>query len=251
MAGQPLSEREIQLYRDCTARQALMNTAAQFIYMISGRRSGKSAFLAMVAVYQAIFKDWRKHLSPGELAVVLIVAADREQAKIVKRYCSGILNTSALLKKFIAIDNAESIELTNNVVIEVVTCSYRSVRGRSICVALLDEAAFFRSDELVTPDYEVLNATRAAMATFGSAGLLIVSSSPYAKKGILYQGYKDFYGKDDDKTLVWKSPSWIMNPSLPQDWIDGEYARDAAAASAELGSDFRADIDRLHLARVD
>ena len=127
--------------------------------------------------------------------------------------------------------------------IEVVTCSYRSVRGRSIAVGLLDEAAFFRTDESVTPDFEVLNAVTAGMATFGDAGLTIISSSPYAKRGIVYQGYTEYHGKDDPRTLVWKSPSWTMNPSLSQRWIDGEFARDQASAEAELGANFRNDID--------
>ena len=88
-------------------------TNAQFIYLIAGRRSGKSFFIALCAVYQALFKDWRKHLSPGERAVILIVAADREQAKIVKRYCSGILEHSPLLKQFVTVDNADSLEPIN------------------------------------------------------------------------------------------------------------------------------------------
>ena len=248
MSGLPLDEREIKLYRECTARQRqrvrrAVQRAVQFAYLICGRRSGKSFFLALVAIFQALFKNWRQYLSPGERAVVLIVAADREQAKIVKRYCSGILTASPLLKQFVVTDNADSIELSNNVIIEVVTCSYRTVRGRSVCVALLDEAAFFRSDESVNPDYEVLNAVRAAMATFGDEGVVIISSSPYSKKGIVWEGYTNNYGKDDDRTLLWKAASWTMNPSLSQRWIDDEYERDRAAAEAELGADFRSDLD--------
>ncbi len=34
-----------------------------------------------------------------------------------------------------------------------------------------------------------------------------------------------------------------MNPSLSQRWIDGEFARDQASAEAELGANFRNDID--------
>ena len=42
--------------------------------------------MALIAVFQAVFKDWRKHLSPGERAIVLLVAADREQAKILHQH---------------------------------------------------------------------------------------------------------------------------------------------------------------------
>jgi pimeloyl-ACP methyl ester carboxylesterase len=49
--------------------------------------------MALIAVFLAVFRDWRKYLSPGERAIVLLVAADREQAKILHRYCQGILRS--------------------------------------------------------------------------------------------------------------------------------------------------------------
>jgi hypothetical protein len=52
--------------------------------------------MALVACYLACFRDWRKYLSPGERAIVLLVAADREQAKILHRYCQGILSPPLL-----------------------------------------------------------------------------------------------------------------------------------------------------------
>jgi hypothetical protein len=61
------------------------------------------------------------------------------------------------------------------VTIEVVTRSYRSVRGRSVCVAVLDELAFWRDDDSANPDSEVLNAVRASMATFGGDAMVISS----------------------------------------------------------------------------
>lgn len=71
---------------------------------------------------------------------------------------------------------ADAIELRGSVVIEVVTRSYRAVRGRSVAVALLDELSFWRSDDSANPDSEVLAAVRPAMATFwrrwhGDSGL--------------------------------------------------------------------------------
>ena len=41
----------------------------------------------------------------------------------------------------------ESIELSNNVDIEVHTNSYRGVRGRSLLCAIFDEVAFWRSED--------------------------------------------------------------------------------------------------------
>ena len=103
--------------------------------------------MALIAVFLAV----RKYLSPGERAIVLLVAADREQAKILHRYCQGILSPP-LLESHVLNVTASEIELKGAVTIEVVTRSYRTVRGRSVCVAILDELAFWREDDSANPD---------------------------------------------------------------------------------------------------
>ena len=80
-----------ELFRQCTGRAVLPTSAFQFIWLVIGRRGGKSFCMAIIAVFLACFKDWRAYLAPGERAVVLLVAADREQAKILHRYICGIL----------------------------------------------------------------------------------------------------------------------------------------------------------------
>jgi hypothetical protein len=39
------------------------------------------AFLALIAVYLAVFKDWRQYLSPGEVGTIKVIACDRRQAR--------------------------------------------------------------------------------------------------------------------------------------------------------------------------
>lgn len=197
--------------------------------------------MAVIAVFLACFRDWQKFLSPGERAVVLLVAADREQAKILHRYIVGILGTP-LLQGLVANITADSIDLRGHITIEVVTRSYRSTRGRSVCAALLDELSFWRDDDSANPDTEVLNAIRASMATFGDDGMVIAGSSPYARRGVLWDAFKRFYGNDDPHNLVWQAATRVMNPSVPQAFIDKEYERDPISAAAEYGANFRSDI---------
>jgi hypothetical protein len=170
--------------------------ACAYLWLVVGRRAGKSFGMALVACYLACFKDWRRYLSPGERAIVLLVAADREQAKILHRYCQGILSPP-LLESHVLNVTASEIELRGGVTIEVVTRSYRTVRGRSVCVAVLDELAFWRDDDSANPDSEVLNAVRASMATFGSDAMVIAGSSPYARRGVLWDAFRRWFGKDD------------------------------------------------------
>ena len=54
-----------------------------------GRRGGKSFILATIAVFLACFKDWRSYLGPGERATIMIIARDRRQARVIKRFVSG------------------------------------------------------------------------------------------------------------------------------------------------------------------
>jgi hypothetical protein len=229
------------LSRQCTGRSELPPAQFQFIWMVCGRRGGKSFVMSIMAVFQACFRDWRRYLSPGERAVVLLVASDREQAKILVRYIQGILATP-LLAPLVENVTADSVDLRGSVTVEVVTRSYRSVRGRSVCTALLDELAFWRDDNSANPDAEVLNAIRASMATFGKDGMVIAGSSPYSRSGVLWDAYKRFHGTDDPHNLVWRAETRTMNPSVPQSFIDAEYERDPASASAEYGANFRSDI---------
>jgi len=239
--GLPLSSDELALYRACTGRRVPPGAPAAYLWLCIGRRGGKSFAMALIAVFLAVFKDWRKYLSPGERAIVLLVAADREQAKILHRYAQGILSPP-ILQSSVWNVTASEIELKGGVTIEVVTRSYRSVRGRSVCVAVLDELAFWRDDDSANPDSEVLNAVRASMATFGGDAMVIAGSSPYARRGVLWDAFKRWFGKDDARNLVWRAPTRTMNPTVSQEFVDAEFERDPASANAEYGANFRSDV---------
>ena len=71
----------------------------------------------------------------------------------------------------------ETIELTNCVVIEISTASFRTTRGYSFAAILADEVAFWRSDESsANPDVEILRAWRPGLASIPGAMLLLASS---------------------------------------------------------------------------
>ena len=120
---------------------------------------------ALVAVYLACFRDYRGMLAPGEVATVMLIASDRKQARVVMRYITGLLDSVPMLRQLVAHRTAESVTLSNRVVIEVHTASFRSVRGYSIAAVICDEIAFWRSEDSANPDVEIINALRPAMAT--------------------------------------------------------------------------------------
>jgi hypothetical protein len=200
--------------------------------------------LALIAVFLACFFNWLPYLARGESGYIIIIAADRKQARTIFKYLKALILETPMLAKMVLQENAESIELNNGVIIEVATCSYRTVRGRTIIAALCDEVAFWPSEDSASPDYEVLDALRPGMATIPGA-MLLCASSPYARRGAIWDAYSRFFGKDGAPALVWKAATRVMNPSVPQEFIDAQYERDAASAAAEYGAEFRTDVQAL------
>ena len=123
-------------------------------------------------------------LTPGELGTVMVIAADRKQARVIYRYATALLHEVPMLKAMIQRETAEAIELTNGIRIEILTASFRTVRGYTLIAALCDEIAFWRSDESANPDSEIIGAIRPAMATIAGA-VLLCASSPYARRGAI------------------------------------------------------------------
>ena len=210
------------------------------VWVISPRRTGKTSFGAFYGVCTACFRDHRAHLAPGERAVVMILACDRAQAKVTFDRVRGFLE-HPLLHPLVEAERAESIDLRGCVSIEVHTASYRSVRGRTLVAAILDEVAFWRDETSANPDAEVVAALRPALAT--TNGMLLGLSTPYARRGVLWTQFNRHFGKDGSPVLVWKADARTMNPQIPEELIQAALAEDEAAARSEWLGEFRSDLE--------
>lgn len=241
--GLPLNDADLALFRECTGRTLPPQTAFQEAWLVCGRRAGKSVTLAFIAAYLAAFIDWSPYLVPGESAGIRIVAVDRRQAQVIFGYIRALLSGVPALAGEIARQDDDFIELKSGISIEVQTASFRSIRGYTIIALLADEIAFWRNEETAAnPDTEILTAARAAQATLHGRGLLLTAGSPYAKRGEQYRTYRNHYGRDDSPVLVWRAATRTMNPSVPQEFIDEQLARDPEANAAEYLAEFRSDI---------
>ncbi len=174
-----MDKKELKLYRRSTGRKKPPAKPFRELWAIVGRRGGKSFIMSVIAVFLALFHSFKEYLSPGERGVVQVIAADRSQARVIFRYVSAILNSTPVFSQYILNETKESIELSTGVDIEVTTCSFRTIRGRTVVCAILDEIAFWRV-EGANPDKEILAAIRPSMATIPNS-LLLVISSPYAR----------------------------------------------------------------------
>ena len=241
----PMDDAELAIYQRHAGRTSAPTGPFREAWLVCGRRSGKSFTMALVAVYLACFKTYREHLQPGERATIAVLAADRKQARTILRYVQGMVHGIPMLKRMGEREGAEGFDFTNQAVIEITTASSRATRGYTFGAVLADEVAFWPVGEGVAdPDSEILNAIRPGMATIPEA-VLICASSPYARKGELWQAYRRYHGKDGEPVLVWQADTRAMNPSVPESIIAQAYERDPASAAAEYGAQFRTDVESL------
>ena len=237
-----MDEAEAALFHNCTGRTTLPTAIFGAAWLVCGRRGGKSFALALIAVFLACFRDYRPHLAMGERATVVIVAADRRQAWVIFRYIRSIIDAVPALRALVEGETAEGLRLKTPVNIEVMTASSRTIRGYAIPVALLDEAAFWSVEGAADADTDIIGALRPAMKQFSGA-MLLGASSPYSRRGALWEAYKAHHGRDDSRTLVWQATTWRMNPTITREDLEPEFVADPARASAEYGAEFRTDVE--------
>jgi hypothetical protein len=238
--GEPIPDEDLPLLEQLTGLTEAPTTRAKEAHLICGRRSGKSLNTAALAVFLAAFIDWRPHLAPGELGVVLIFCPDRRQAQIVLRYILAMLTECKMLKGLVKRSDRESIELFCNIEIRIATVSLRTARGFTIVAALLDELAYWRSDESANPDKDVIDAILPGLATTPGS-MLIGLSSPYRQSGFLYDRCKNYFGKPGPIRII-RGSTPLMNPTIDQRIIDEAMERDEAVARSEWLGEFRSDL---------
>lgn len=242
IVGEELTEAEREIYTEVTGREREPGAPVEEFWGIVGRRGGKSRAIAVLGAYIGALVDIADLLAPGERASLPIMSASLWQAGKIRQYVDGLFANVPVLRKLVTGQTADTISLSTLVDIEVRPASFRTIRGGTMAGIVCDEICFWRSDQTVNPDSEVLNAARPGVATTG--GMLVAISSPYGKRGEAYQAFRRHYGPDGDpKVLVAKAASRVMNPSLSESVVRRAYERDASVASAEYGGEFRNDLE--------
>jgi hypothetical protein len=240
--GEALTDDERAIFAKLTGRERESLKRVEELAAIVGRRGGKSRAISTLAAYIAGLCDHSDKLVPGETGVVLLIAPDQRQASIGLSYASAAFEQSPILRQLIAGRTADTLVLTNGISIEVRAASFRRLRGPTYVAVVADEAAFWMADDSANPDSEILGSVRPGLAT--TNGLLAIISSPHAKRGELWEVYRQHFGAAGDPLiLVAQGESRTFNPTLPQKVVDRALARDHAKASAEYLGQFRSDIE--------
>jgi len=236
--GLPLDEQQRATFHSVAGDRAPPSKRVRELWCVIGRRSGKSRIAGALAVYQACFV--KHNLAAGEVGYVLVIAASRDQAKVVFDYIRGFLEASPILRQEVDSVTATEIRLKSGVIISTHANSFRSIRGRTILCAIFDEVSLWRDETSATPDLEVYRAILPALMT--TNGMLIAISTPYRRVGLLYQKHRDHFAQAGDDVLVVQGPSTTFNPTLSTTSIEASIADDPEGARAEWEALFRSDL---------
>lgn len=211
------------------------------IYAVAGRGSGKS----MMAAFMAVFMATRKYLrGAGEYIYIGIFAPDRKQSSVTFRYVVGLLKSVPALAALIVAETKTSIELSNGVIIEVLTAGKAEPRGRSYALAVIEEGAFLPTDNSANPDVELLRAVRPGLARVPGS-LLMVVSSPYARRGVIWNAWQKYHDQPDGDVVFVQAPTLELNPTFDQRAIERALEEDPASAGSEYFALFRVDVSSL------
>ena len=230
--GAPMTEAEWSTFRECTGRQIVPEGGFDDAVLIIGRRAGKSFISSFLASLAALTYESDM---PGDMPQIFIVGENKRAARVnlsyVEAFCECV--PGAIKKR-----NKESIELFNGVEIRSQALSFRSTRGYSLIFLACEEVAQWRSDESANPDVEVLRALEPALEPGAKT---IITSTPFARKGLLYDLFKKNYGKETD-TLVWWAPTLRMRPNFDERKIRRAIEKDPISANTEYNAQWRDDI---------
>ena len=247
--GEPLTADEMLIFTQLTGRAETPRAAVEELWVIAGRRSGKTRAIGTLAAYLAGCCDYRAILGPGERGVLPIMAANTLQAGQCYNFIRGIFTDIprfAALVEQLGGRNAgitsDTISLKNRIDIQIRPASFRTIRGITAIGIIAEEASMWQSDDSRNPDREILAAARPCLATTG--GTLFAIGSPHARKGETFSTYRKHFGPNGNPAiLVANGPTRLFNPTIKQSVIDRAFEDDAMVAASEWGGQFRDDLE--------
>src|SRR5262249_60187702 len=110
--GEKLRPAELEHYNRLTGRTELPPDRVSELWVIAGRRGGKSRAIATLLCYIACLCDHKPKLVAGEKGIALCLAPSQAQATVVLDYVGGILRESPILKQLIVRQTTEASSST-------------------------------------------------------------------------------------------------------------------------------------------
>lgn len=189
------------------------SSAARVRVICSGRQAGKSRTLAVLALHCA-------YVTPG--ARVLVLSAGEEAAKDLLAEIAGLAQ-APLLSGSVVDETKAQLVLSNGSWIRSVPASEKQIRGKSVDLLILDEAAFI--------DESIWRAARwTIVARPGSR--VVMASTPWGRQDRFFavQWRSGCNGVADTESFHWPSMvSPLVDRTLVEMWRSTSTDREFAA----------------------
>jgi len=237
----PMTEEEVAFFNIVAGGRPLPAKRCRELVIAAGRRAGKDAIASLICAWFAMTFRPEGRVRAGERPLILMVGADRSQAKNLLRFTRALFEVPTL-KGLITRETADGFELSNGIDISVGTADFRTIRGRTVLLCVMTELAFYSGENSASSDKEVYRAVLPATASLGDQAMIVMISSVHRRSGLLYERWTKAYGKDDANTLVIQATTRQLNPTISQELVDDALAADAQSAAAEYESAWRDDL---------
>lgn len=215
--------------------------AKKYVCMRLGRGSGKTTLCSAFAVYTAIVHDISQ-IGPGDTPYVIVVAPDKETAKLTIRMCREMFRTSPVMNRMLVneTDTMLGIMRPDGRMVRIeafaATKGGSGMRGRTIMAFIMDEAEFFTSNmdgrDYSVNDVDIFNALTPRL-TWNAKGILI--STPWPVDTLMSKMFEENWGKCE-KAVAIKAPTILVrgDDKHIQELVKAELERDPDNARREL-----------------
>jgi hypothetical protein len=178
-------------------QEEILNSSAPRKLMLCGRQTGKTSVAALLAIHKAL-------VMPN--STTLMVAPSERQAKLAFSRASAFYREAGAPVPLRS-DRRTGMELANGSVIEALPALERTIRGFSVDLLIIDEAA-------AVPDQDYFALLPSLIATRGEQLLL---STPRGKRGFFYDLWSSPVSEGDGEHN--HVPRWFKK-SVRSDEVD-------------------------------
>ncbi|GEM_PF-5385384 len=235
--GLPLDSSERSLWRQYSGQRFFARYSPRQFFeavLLLGRQSGKSSRIGTTAaLFEALVVE--RQIPPGERLAILFFSPTLRQSTF--EIVAEKLRSTPELAAMIEADSSSTgeIRLTNGIDLVSIAADPRTARGRAAILAIVDEAAFLRTDSAFVSNLpELLEAIRPSLIV--QRGKLLLLSSPGGKEGPLYETWEKRAENPD--VMVWRAPSAAMNPAIDPKLLERERKRGQAYYEREYEAQF-------------
>lgn len=173
----------------------------RFSIACTSRQLGKTAVVAGFILWYSIFHESKE--------IGILANKGAQSQEIMSRIRLMFENLPFFLQPGCITYNKTSLEFDNHSKIFSAATSSSSIRGRSLALCYLDEAAFVQNDfEFYESTYPVI--------TSGTDSRVIMTSTPKGKRGIFYKIYTDATNGANEYKHI--HVPWNRHPKRNEDW---------------------------------